>query len=259
MTNETRGSTPVRHSSFELRHSFIVSSRLELRRAFSFSYGTRDRNIGKLGAIDGATEQQSSPAHIAATDEIGGETEPLPEMFEEHVDVFGGRDAAEENDLAFRRQRFREPFHAALERRAIARLVFVNVQGSEFLEIGKTNRRCGRDQSACGGDDENRRALLTRRREGIRIGEFAAKIETAEEREHFAERGWLFASEPASQVELSALTHDHFCTQAARIGRRKKEKAFHQAQEATVISLPIKSDETTALALNRFPEDASFP
>jgi hypothetical protein len=32
---------------------------------------------------------------------------------------------------------------------------------------------------------------------------------------------------------VSALTHDHFCSQSARIGRRKKEDAFHQAQEAT--------------------------
>jgi hypothetical protein len=58
---------------------------------------------------------------------------------------------------------------------------------------------------------------------------------------------------------LSALAHDQFCAQPARIGWREKEHAFHQAQEATVISPPIKRGATTALALNWFPEDASFP
>src|SRR5436189_6316042 len=104
MSKATRGSVPVRHSSFVLRHSFPVSSRFELGRALSFSDGAGDGNVGELGAIDGAAEQQSAPAHVAASDEIGRETEPLPEMFEEPVDVFGGGDAAEENDLGIRWQ-----------------------------------------------------------------------------------------------------------------------------------------------------------
>src|SRR5881394_4318529 len=120
-TRMTKRCATSSRSSFGLRHSFPVSSRLELRRAFSFSHGAGDGDVGELGAIDGAAEQQSAPAHVAASDEIGRETESLTEMFEEHVDVFGGRDAAEENDLVVRRQRFREPFHIALEGAAITR------------------------------------------------------------------------------------------------------------------------------------------
>src|SRR3977135_321042 len=81
-------------------NSFRISSRLELRRALSFSHGARDGNVGELGAIEGAAEQKSTAAHVAASDKIGGETKSVSEMFEEHVDVFGGRDAAEKNGFA---------------------------------------------------------------------------------------------------------------------------------------------------------------
>src|SRR5437870_2601739 len=116
-------------------HSFRISSRIELRRALSFSHGAGDGNVGELGAIDGTAEEQTAPTHVAAADEIGRETKPLTEVFEEHVNVFGGRDAPEENDLAFRRQRFREPFHVALKRGAITGVGFVNIDSGEFLEI----------------------------------------------------------------------------------------------------------------------------
>src|SRR5438067_6835425 len=155
MSKATRGSVPVRPSSFELRLSFPVSSRLELWRAFPFSHGAGDGNVGELAAVDGAAEQQSAPAHVAASDEIGRETESLTEMFEKHVDVFGGGDAAEENDLGIRWQRFREPFHVALERGPITRVGLVDIDRGEFLEISENDWRRGRNQSARRRDNEN--------------------------------------------------------------------------------------------------------
>ena len=62
-----------------------------------------------------------------------------------------------------------------------------------LLEIGKTNRRRGRDQSACGCDNENGRPLLSRRGESVRISEFAAKIKTAHKTENFAQSCALLA------------------------------------------------------------------
>src|SRR3954466_2879651 len=87
----------IRASSFAAR--LPISSRLELRRAFSFSHGTSHRDVIQFATIDGATQQQTAPAHVAAPHEISRETETLSEMREEHVHVFGGGDAAEENDL----------------------------------------------------------------------------------------------------------------------------------------------------------------
>ena len=91
----------VINSSFVIRiSSFLcISSRLELRRALSFSDGAGDGNVFQLTAIDGAAKEQSAAAHVAAPHEINGEAETLAEMFEKNVDVFRGGNAAEQNDF----------------------------------------------------------------------------------------------------------------------------------------------------------------
>src|SRR5438270_12613315 len=121
--------------------SLCVPTRRELRRAFSFSHGAGDGDVAHLAAIDSATEKQSTAAHIAAADEIGGETETLAEMFEKNVDVFGRGDTAEQNDLAVERQFFRETLHVPLQRPAVTRIVFAHVYFGKLAEIGEADRR----------------------------------------------------------------------------------------------------------------------
>ena len=150
-----RASLFLRPSSFGLRHSLAISSRLELRWALSFSHGPGDGDVGQFATIDSAAKQKSAPAHIAATDEIGGETKTLPEMFEEDVDVFCGRNAAEQDNFAVSRQLLREAFHVTFERNAITRLCLVNVDSGEFLKIGQADGSCCRNQSAGRRNNEN--------------------------------------------------------------------------------------------------------
>ena len=50
-------------------------------------------------AVD-AAEHQSAAAHVAAADEVGREHQALAEDRQQQVDVFAGRDAAEQHDLA---------------------------------------------------------------------------------------------------------------------------------------------------------------
>jgi hypothetical protein len=139
-----------------LTNSSRISSRLELRRALSFSHGAGYGDVIQLGAIDGATEEQASAAHVAAPDEIGRETEALTEVFEEDVDVFRGGDTAEKNDLRIRRQFFGKLLNVPFEWPAITRIVFVNIDFAELAEVGETDRRSCRDKAARRRDDENR-------------------------------------------------------------------------------------------------------
>ena len=76
-------------------------------------------------------------------------------MFEKDLDIFGSRDAAEQNDFALRGHFFREPLHVALERGAIKRVGFVDVHSGEFLQVSQPIGVSGGDQSTRGGDDEN--------------------------------------------------------------------------------------------------------
>ena len=132
-----------------------ISSRLELRWALSFSHGASDRDVAELAAVDGAAEEQSAAAHVAAPDEIGGETETLPKMLEQNIDVFRRSDAAEKNDLGGVRQFFREQLDVALQRGAITRIVFVNIDFGEFAQIGQADGLRGRDEPARRRDDQD--------------------------------------------------------------------------------------------------------
>jgi len=152
-------------SCFVINSSFVIwissflsiSSRLELRRALSFSNGAGDGNIIQLAAVDGGAKEQAAATYVAPADEIARKTESLAEMLEKNVDVFRGGNAAEQNDLGVRRQFLRELFHVAFERRAITRIVFVNVDLGKFTEISETDRgRCW-NEAARRGDDEDRR------------------------------------------------------------------------------------------------------
>jgi len=162
-------------------------------------------------------------------------------MFQKHVDVFGRGDAAEQDDLAIERQRSYEPFHVAFEGNTITRIEFINVHAGEFLQVRESDRRRGRNQTAGGRDDENRRALATRWGEGVGISELAAEVETAEKYEHLAEAGRRVTAQAQSEIKLRSLTHDHARALAAGIGGREEEDAIHWCKEAIVIWRRIKS------------------
>ena len=68
-------------------------------------------------------------------------------MREENIDIFSGGHASEQDDLAIRRQFFRQLLHVALERLAITGIVFIDVHRAEFAQVFDSNRRRGRDQA----------------------------------------------------------------------------------------------------------------
>jgi hypothetical protein len=217
----------IRHSTLGKSSFLPISSRLELRRALSFSHGACDGDVRELRPIDGAAEKQSAPAHIAAADEIGGEAKAFSEVIEEDIDIFRRRDAAEENDLAVCPQSFGEVFYVTFERYAVTGIRLVDVHFREFLEIGEADRRCCRNEATCRRDDEDGRSFFSRRNEGIGVSELAAKIEAAEKCEYFSQCRRLLAPEAAGEIELGAFAHDHARALAAGIRRGEKKNAVH--------------------------------
>ena len=133
--------------------ALLPPPRLQLRRARAVAHGAVHRDVGQFRPLLDAAEHQPAAAHVAAADEIGGETESLSEMFEENVDVFRGRDAAEENDFEIGRQLFCELFYIAFKWSAITRIAFVDVNGGKFLQVSEPDRRYRGDQSTRGGDN----------------------------------------------------------------------------------------------------------
>ena len=177
----------------------------------------------------------------------------MAEMFEKNVDVFGRGDTAEQNDLAVEGQFFRETLHVPLQRRAVTRIVFVNVYFGKLAEIGEADRRGCWDQPAGWRDNEDGGTSASYGREGVRIGEFSSEIEPTKKGEDFAERWRLVAPQASSEIELRAFAHDDAGALAAGVGRRKEKHAGHWFQETIVISA------WGQLALSSFPKDASFP
>ena len=77
-----------------------TSARSEFGRALSIKNRARHANIWKLLPIRCAAQHQSATAHVAATDEISGESQLLPKTTQQNLDIFSCGNAAEKDDLA---------------------------------------------------------------------------------------------------------------------------------------------------------------
>ncbi len=110
-------------------------TRLELWRSFSGAGGAGYWDVGEFSAIGGAAQEEAAAAHVAAPHEIGGKEEARAEFLEEDIDVFAGGDAAKEDDFRDGRKLANEESHRALERLAIARVLFVDVHFREGAQV----------------------------------------------------------------------------------------------------------------------------
>src|SRR5687768_14845991 len=144
---------------------------LELRRTSSSSHRSGDRDVVELGPLAGAAQEQPAAAHVAAPDEIGGKEEPLAERVEEDVDVLPGGDAPEEDDVRGLRRRVGECDDIAPEGHEVALITAGDVDVREAYEVIAPDHRLGGNESAVGGDDEDRRCAARRPREGTRVRE----------------------------------------------------------------------------------------
>ena len=61
-----------------------------------------ERDIRQLEARGDAAQHQAAAAHVATSDEMDGEHQPLAEDWQQQIDIFARRDAAEEYDFTLR-------------------------------------------------------------------------------------------------------------------------------------------------------------
>ncbi len=77
--------------------------------------GADDRNVFELLRRRGGTQEHSTPAHVAPTDECRGKHEPLAEYGAQHLHVLIRRDAAEQHELRIGAGRIGQPAGGLLE------------------------------------------------------------------------------------------------------------------------------------------------
>ena len=159
---------------------------VELGWTFAFSHRAGHRDVLKLRSIHRAPQQETSSTHVAASDEIGRKKKAFAKIFREDIHIFARRDAAEQNHLSAGGRRLRELPHVALERFAITRIIPMNIDFGKRTQFRKTDRHFRGKQSAIRRDhqDAGTAGAVEQR---LRIGEFSAKIETAQKSKDLAE------------------------------------------------------------------------
>src|SRR5882757_10421998 len=102
----------------------------------------------------------------------------------------------------------------------------MNVDFGEFAQIAQTYSGRSIDQPARRRDNEHTANSLRRAGEGIGVGKFAAKIESAEKGEDFTQSCTFAAAQSPGQIELRALAQNHTCAFPACVGGRKQKDAI---------------------------------
>ena len=127
-----------------------VSPRREFRRPFAVHNRARHRKVRKFLPIRGATQHQSTTAHVATTDKVRRKSQSLAKVCQQHVDIFAGGDAAEENHFALGRQFRCQMPRVALDWHSVTRIVLMDVDLRKFTQIIETNSRSRIDQPRVG-------------------------------------------------------------------------------------------------------------
>ena len=157
-------------------------------------------------------QHERAARHVAAPDEVDGEDQALGEGLVEHLDVLGRRHRAEQHHLGVA-ELLGQLAGVARERLAIALVARVDVDGAERLEVAPVEALVEAAQPAVRGDDVGGAG------EGGRVGELAAKIEPAQEREDFADRRAFGCAHARGQIEARLVTQEHARALAAEVGR----------------------------------------
>jgi len=174
------------------------------------------------------TQQQPSAAHVTASHELRGEQELPSEHLRQHIDVFAGRDAAQQHDFVLRPQPAGEHDRVANQRPRVSRFLAIDRHAAHLEQVIASYRRRSRQQALARRDDQHAPRLGSPLREPRGIGELAPKVQAAHERERVAQRD-PFRPQPASQFEARAVTQEVTRPLPGAVGRRKQKYATHGA------------------------------
>src|SRR3989338_3904008 len=165
--------------------------------------GASHRHVPQLAPFSNLAQQQAASAHVAQPDEVDGESEALAEDTAEHVHIFWRRHAAAQHALAIGTDLGRQRAGAPLERPSIARIRRIDLAVRKREQSFERDERVGLSQPGVRRNDVHARSgrpgRMVRRSEPPRVGQFAAKVQSADEAEDVAELGALLRTKLFSE------------------------------------------------------------
>ena len=195
------------------------------------SHGAGDGRVLKFLAAGRAAQHQATATHVTAAHEGRWKQQPLAKDRQQHLDVLSRGNAPEQHDVAVGPQAGAESTRTLLERAAVAWVCEIDWLSREGLD--RLARHCdiGRTQTGIRRDDENpardeQVRGIRRLTEPSRVRQLPAKVETAYEGKHVAERSSLRGAQLHGQRELSGIGHDTPCPHPSAIGGRQEEDAM---------------------------------
>ena len=210
-----------------------TSSRLALvRRPRAVHLGLRATTVAESSSTPSLALRSSRPPRLMSprpTKSIGKRSRS-PKIAEQDVDVLRRRDAAEQHDVAVGTDLREQRPRARFERPAIARVVEVDVAARECPHGGVRHERVRAPQPGRGRDHvnacaDNRVGGIGRLREPARVGQLAAEIQAADEREQIAERRAGRRSQRGRERELRVRRQRLLRAAAAAVRGGKKKDA----------------------------------
>src|SRR5580765_6494516 len=169
--------------------------RIELWRPRPAPFDVRlEYRVLQLDAAGRMPEQQPAAAHVAAADEGRWEVERPAKGLNKYVDVLSRGHAAEKHDTGAGGKLCREHAQIALQRLAIPHVVGCDIDAGELADEIRGHDALGGLQAARRRDDK--RGIG---RKPARVGDLAAKVETAAEAERLTERQRTRAQSPGDR------------------------------------------------------------
>jgi len=149
--------------------------------------GTRQWEVRELNLLSHAPQHQPTATHIAAPHELRGKHQFVSENAKEWLDIFRRGNAAQQDDLAVCAHLIAEQASVPFQRHTVARIRSIQLARNNRAEFVKLENSIGRDEAARSGDHRNTGNSRRRISVSASVGEFAPKIETADQCENLAQ------------------------------------------------------------------------
>jgi DsbC/DsbD-like thiol-disulfide interchange protein len=186
------------------------------------AHGARDGNVGELARGEHASKHESAAAHVAASDEVGRKAQAAVQPALDHVDVFSGRDAPEQDRGVVTGERGGERGGVAFEGLAEPRLAGGDADLRNLAEVLEADDRVGGNEPAAGRDYQDTVGDRPCACESAPVRELASEVETAQEGEDLAQRRPALA-ELNSERERGLLPKQDLGAPPAAVRRGEQE------------------------------------
>src|SRR5215207_1304514 len=169
-------------------------------------------------------KKERAAAHVTAAHELCRKEQAVAEGFKQDVHVFSRRYAAEEHYLGIAQTA--QLGHIPCERDMVAGLVSADVHRPELTQILDPHLDARRHEPTIGGNHVHPRVPAGRAGESIRICEFAAKVQAAEEAEGLTQGNARGGTQPKGERKRGAVVEQQLRPLSTTVGRGKEEDSI---------------------------------